>query len=255
MDLLDVAHDVAQGLDAEGRLVRLATGPRTVFVGDIHGDLDAVERVFSDVQLPGTVLVFLGDAVDRGPASRECLERILREKLEHPRSVHLLMGNHEAWGAAKFHPADFWESLSPEEAAALAPDLLRLPLAAWHPSGLLALHGALPCLARLSEISTVAVGSSAWRDITWGDWSDHLHPLQRVASRPIYGPREFSTRSSLLGVSLLVRSHQPDAPSYLFDDRCLTLFTSRAYGGQRRVAVLLPDKSIATARDLTLVEI
>jgi hypothetical protein len=255
MNLLDVARDAARELGAEGRLVRLAAGPRTVFVGDIHGDLDAVERVFSHVRLPGTVLVFLGDVVDRGPASRECLERILTEKLEHPQSVHLLMGNHEAWGAARFRPADFWESLSAAESAALALDLLKLPLAAWHPSGLLAVHGALPNLDALSEVSTISVGSPAWRDITWGDWSDRLHPTQTVASRPIYGPREFSARSARLGVSLLVRSHQPDAPSYLFGDRCLTLFTSDAYGGQRRVAVLSPDRPVTTARDLALVEI
>ncbi len=255
MNLLDVVHSAAQGLDAEGRLVRLAAGPRTVFVGDIHGDLDAVERVFSHVRLPGTVLVFLGDVVDRGPASRECLERILREKLEHPRSVHLLMGNHEAWGAARFHPADFWESLSAAEAAALAPDLLRLPLAAWHPCGLLALHGALPSLRALSEVSAIAVGSPAWRDVTWGDWSDRLHPVQSAASRPIFGSRDFLARSVRLGVNALVRSHQPDAPLYLFEDRCLTLFTSRAYGGRRRVAILSPDRLITTARDLDLVEI
>ncbi len=255
MDLLDVVHDAAQRFGAEERLVRLAAGSRTVFVGDIHGDLDAVERVFADVQCPGTVLVFLGDVVDRGPASRECLKRILGEKLECPQSVHLLMGNHEAWGAVKFRPADFWESLSAAEAAALAPDLLRLPLAAWHPSGLLALHGALPSLKALSEVSAIPVGGAAWRDVTWGDWSGRRNPTQSAASRPIYGAEEFSARSARLGVQVLVRSHQPDAPLHLFGDRCLTLFTSHAYGGRRRVAVLPPDQPVTTARDLDLVEI
>jgi hypothetical protein len=59
-----------------------------------------------------------------------------------------------------------------------------------------------------------------------------------------------------LGARVLVRSHQPFAPTYLFDDRCLTLFTSSAYGdGRRRVAVLHPERDVRTARDLDLIEI
>jgi hypothetical protein len=255
MDLLDLASDVARVLAAEGRLVQLGVGIRTIFVGDIHGDLDAAERVLSDVRRPGDILVFLGDIVDRGPASRECLARVLRAKLESPRSVHILMGNHEAWGAARFRPADFWESLSAREVELLAPALLALPFAARHPSGLLAVHGALPDLDSVDGISTAVPGSAVWRDLTWGDWSPERRPIQTTASRPLYGPGEFAARSARLGVRVLVRSHQPDAPTYLFDDRCLTLFTSSAYGGCRRVAVLLPERRIDSARDLDLIDI
>jgi hypothetical protein len=59
-----------------------------------------------------------------------------------------------------------------------------------------------------------------------------------------------------LGIQVLVRSHQPAAPTFLYGDRCLTLFTSRAYGDSiRRVAVLHSGKTVRSARDLDLVEI
>jgi hypothetical protein len=256
MDLMQAARNVESLLEAEGRLIRLKAGTRTVFVGDVHGDLDAVERVFTEASAPGTVVVFLGDVVDRGPSSREVLTRILLAKIERPQAVYLLMGNHEAWGAVTFRPADFWESLSREEVSALSLILLKLPFAAWHEAGALGLHGALPDLPTLGHLATVATPSPAWRDITWGDWSDSsASPLNQMG-RPSYGPSEFIARAGRLGVRVLVRSHQPDAPTYLFEDRCLTLFTSKAYGrGSRHVAILAPGKTMCTAHDLEIVEI
>jgi hypothetical protein len=256
MDLAQAARDVESLFEAEGRLVRLKAGTRTIFVGDVHGDLDAVEHVFTEASAPGTVVVFLGDVVDRGPSSREVLTRILLAKIERPQAIYLLMGNHEAWGAATFQPADFWESLSQEEASALSLILLKLPFAAWHEAGVLGLHGALPDLPTLDHLATVATPSPAWRDITWGDWSDYsASPLNQMG-RPTYGPSEFIARADRLGVGVLVRSHQPHAPTYLFKDRCLTLFTSTAYGrGPRRVAILAPGKTMRTAHDLDVVEI
>ncbi len=256
MDLTHAARDAESLLESEGRLIRLETGTRTIFVGDVHGDLDAVERVFAEASAPGTVVVFLGDVVDRGPSSREVLTRILLAKLERPQAVYLLMGNHEAWGAVAFGPADFWESLSREEASTLSLVLLKLPLAAWHEAGVLALHGALPDLPSLDHLATVAPPSPPWRDITWGDWNDLSTSPENLTGRPTYGPSEFAARAGRLGVRVLVRSHQPLAPTYLFKDRCLTLFTSRAYGrGPRRVAILPPGRVVRTARDLDVIEI
>lgn len=253
MDLIGAARDLASCLSGKPRLVRLAPHTPTAFVGDIHGDLDAVERVL--VAAKDCTIVFLGDLVDRGPRSREVVARVVAAKLDRPDSVHVLMGNHEAWGCAKFRPADFWESLSPGEETALASALLGLPFAAWHPAGVLALHGALPDLPSVAAIEGVELGSRTWRDITWGDWGDELDDGALPPSRPRYGARVFSDRARRLDARVLVRSHQPDAPLYLHDGRCLTLFTSSAYGDARRLAVLPADRDVRTARDLDLIEL
>ena len=74
---------------------------RTFIVGDIHGDLDALNTLMS--RLPtldiGDTLVFLGDYIDRGPASAEVVESV---RVVIPESVDAkvvpLRGNHEdAW--------------------------------------------------------------------------------------------------------------------------------------------------------------
>ncbi|HAZ27318.1 TPA: serine/threonine protein phosphatase, partial [Candidatus Acetothermia bacterium] len=56
-------------LTREGRLVSLHDERTTVFVGDIHGDRDATERVLDRFPPGEHVLVFLGDYVDRGDDS------------------------------------------------------------------------------------------------------------------------------------------------------------------------------------------
>lgn len=66
-------------------------------VGDIHGCYDKLQQLLSEYVPglpPNTRLVFLGDYVDRGPQSREVVERLIRLKEERPDTV-LLLGNHE----------------------------------------------------------------------------------------------------------------------------------------------------------------
>jgi serine/threonine protein phosphatase 1 len=70
---------------------------RTFAFGDIHGDLDALNIVLS--KLPplshDDTLVFLGDYVDRGPASRQVIERIIGLGKTAPAKIVALRGNHE----------------------------------------------------------------------------------------------------------------------------------------------------------------
>jgi len=258
MNFDHLLHDLSVGLRGRSRLVRLEPDRPTVFVGDTHGDREATERVLAQFPVPKHTIVFLGDVVDRGPDSLGNLELVLSQVITHPESVHLLMGNHEAWSVASFSPADFWEGLAPGDAAKLSDALSHLPLAAWHPGGVVAVHGALPDVPSLDAVDSVELGSEAWRAITWGDWEDAQGGGLPSAGwgRPLFGRADFERRIGQLDARVLVRSHQPFAPKLLFNDRCLTLFTSCAYGdGPRRVAILSPDRPIETARDLDLVEI
>lgn len=68
-------------------------------VGDIHGDLAALERVLEQLLprlRPDDTLVFLGDYVDRGPDSKKVVERVrgLADGAS-PCQVIALRGNHE----------------------------------------------------------------------------------------------------------------------------------------------------------------
>lgn len=241
----------------EPRLIELTDAERVVFVGDTHGDLEASQLVIGKYFQPGTVLVFLGDYVDRGPHSRENLLYLLGLKVEHPKRVYLLQGNHEAWRDFPFYPADFWESLNPKELALYGETVAQLPWAVATANGLLALHAALPALSDLKAIPSIAYGSEEWWPITWGDWQDVPgHSLGDHGGRPQFGRDYFEQQMGCFQKKVLVRGHQSNAPLFLFDDRCLTIFTSSAYAYRgRQVVIASLDQEIQTGRDLRIEEL
>src|SRR3989442_9361558 len=76
-------------------------GYRAYVVGDIHGRLDLVEqllaKIHSDLQrrpARKTLLVFVGDLIDRGPSSAQGIERLRCYRRDGVKPVFLL-GNHE----------------------------------------------------------------------------------------------------------------------------------------------------------------
>jgi len=73
---------------------------RTFAIGDIHGDIAALETVLG--RLPpltaDDTLVFLGDYLDRGPSSREVIACVREMPRRTKAKVVALRGNHEdAW--------------------------------------------------------------------------------------------------------------------------------------------------------------
>ena len=80
---------------------RAPRGQRAYAIGDVHGCLDLLEQLLRRVEEDirerpqrKTSIVFLGDLIDRGPASAQVVER-LRTYSPAGASTHFIMGNHE----------------------------------------------------------------------------------------------------------------------------------------------------------------
>jgi len=78
-----------------------APGYRAYVVGDVHGRLDLLEellaKIHSELQrrpAAKSLLVFVGDLIDRGPSSAQVIERLRTYRRDGIRPVFLL-GNHE----------------------------------------------------------------------------------------------------------------------------------------------------------------
>lgn len=76
-------------------------GYRAYAVGDIHGRLDLLEdllaKIYADLQhrpAAKTLLVFVGDLIDRGPSSAQVIERLRTYRRPGVQPVFIL-GNHE----------------------------------------------------------------------------------------------------------------------------------------------------------------
>ena len=73
----------------------------TIAVGDIHGNLQALNDILEQIRPcsgRGETVVFLGDYIDRGPDAKGCVDAILRFRREVEAEVVCLIGNHEDWG-------------------------------------------------------------------------------------------------------------------------------------------------------------
>ncbi len=85
----------------------------SIAIGDIHGRLPALDDLLSQLGPQLTerdTVVFLGDYIDRGAHSRECVDRIRRFREESPATVVALRGNHEDWmlKAMRDHTSHSW---------------------------------------------------------------------------------------------------------------------------------------------------
>jgi serine/threonine protein phosphatase 1 len=92
---------LTRGLVARDDRPRGAEGARAYAVGDIHGRLDLLDILLARIEADRatrpakrTYLVFLGDFIDRGPASAGVIER-LRTYRPHRTRLVFLAGNHE----------------------------------------------------------------------------------------------------------------------------------------------------------------
>jgi serine/threonine protein phosphatase 1 len=74
---------------------KAASAPRLFAIGDIHGCVDELAVMLKTINpVLGDTVVFVGDYIDRGPASREVIELLL-EFDEGPADAVFLKGNHE----------------------------------------------------------------------------------------------------------------------------------------------------------------
>jgi hypothetical protein len=162
------------------QLGRRATAAPLWLIGDLHGDLLALETALAviDTDAAGPdkpQLVFLGDFFDDEGYGLETLLRVFELVLRSPGEVCIVAGNHDealSYDGVRFAssvlPADFAEFLNANaadewigRAGKLAVRLFaQAPRALFFPDGLLVAHGGFPLgdlHARLQEV---------------GDWND-----------------------------------------------------------------------------------
>jgi serine/threonine protein phosphatase 1 len=92
----------SRSLQKEQAAARLPDGLRVYAIGDIHGRADLLEGLLLQIdadckRYPSNrpIVVFLGDYIDRGPASKEVLDLLLR--CERTKEAVYLKGNHETF--------------------------------------------------------------------------------------------------------------------------------------------------------------
>lgn len=211
----------------------LDPAPPLWFVGDVHGDLLALEAAAALARHASdhSRLVLLGDFIDDGAYGLEVLVRVFELIAAAPNDVCVIAGNHDealGWNGARFtatvSPHDFSEFLNAHlddewvvRAGRLAVRLAaRAPRALFFPDGLLVAHGGFP----LADLHEALRESGDWNapaalsDFVW----TRAHPKarrkmpNRVSRGSQFGYEDFAAFCALsaeLGrpVTHMVRGH------------------------------------------------
>jgi len=204
---------------------------RLLCVGDIHGCVDELERLL-DLVAPGEQdrLVFLGDYIDRGPASASVVEVLLEVEKHLPGTV-FLRGNHEDMlldflGLDGSHGDSFLWNGGDRTVASYGIDVARGPVlpgrvaAALPPEHLRFFRSALHLWYRAGRFTFVHAGVRPGRPIAEQDRSDLLWIRD-----------EFLRHDHGLPTTI-VFGHTPQREVLLDVPRKIGLDTGAVYGGK-----------------------
>lgn len=261
--LVDLLSDVKPILDSEPTVLDLPAGIQVV--GDIHGNIDDLLRIFERCGYPpSTKYLFLGDYIDRGNFGVEVLTLLFALKCKYPEHVYLLRGNHEtlsvcrAYGFQRECTRKFKNSLF-SEFTDIFPSL---PICAVIKEKIFCVHGGIsPSLRSISQLSKEPkpgdILKGPFIDLLWSDPNDDIEGFQ-VSHRGtghLFGAnvlKRFLKRSK---VELMIRSHEAcnDGMAWPLgeDTRCITIFSNSDYCGiGNKAAVIGVPESLELTREV-----
>lgn len=236
-------------------------------VGDIHGQFNILQRIFEVVGLPGKVrYLFLGDYVDRGPNSLECICLLIAYKLLFPDKVFLLRGNHEFEYINRTY--GFWKEIQDRFESNSADKLFELfnelfgyfPIAALVQNKIFCVHGGLsPHLKSLNDIREIQMPiniltEGLLQDLLWADPQDNLKGFKDNTAREcsvLFGEDVVLDFCNKLKIDLIVRGHQvvKDGYSFFANRHLVTVFSVPQYSPDlnNKGAVMQIDKSFVVS--------
>lgn len=232
-------------LESEAAVLRIE--PESIMlIGDIHGNLDALEFVTRmREKLSHKKILFLGDYVDRGIWGTEVLTKLFQLKLEEPENVFLLRGNHETIDMNIYY--GFFEEIGFDRDFLLDISMTydRLPIAAVISGHTFCVHGGINGTGNVSAITKE--GSFPY---LWNDPSERpgLSNSSRGSTIKEFGPDIVEGFLETNGLKRIVRGHTAIRTGYewWFDGRLLSIFSCPDYVGLGNTAAfaLIEDEDI-----------
>jgi protein phosphatase len=250
--LFNLCDSVYSLLSVEPLLLRLPA-PITI-VGDIHGNIDDLLRIFEVVGYPPHArYLFLGDYVDRGRFSIEVLTLLFALKCKFPNHISLLRGNHETltisscYGFSQECDQRFLSLLFTEFNTVFTV----LPIAAIVGRALFCVHGGLsPGLTKIEELDKISkpadVPTGVLSDLMWSDPSpaaDRFEPGTRGLGQ-LFGERAAMEFLRANRLQMIIRSHEAcmEGMEWPFGDNhrsVLTVFSTTDYCGGGNAGVVI----------------
>ena len=238
--LLSLCQAASKVLSGQKALLWL-NGP-IVVVGDLHGNLHDLVRIWSMVANPfASKFLFLGDYVDRGHFQLEVMTLLLALAVEYPSKVFLLRGNHEvaAVNALYGFKAEVTTHYSLDVWSAFNEVFTHMPIAAVINKKTFCVHGGIsPELHTLDDIESIPMPitdttTPLISDMLWSDpvksIPDFRHSKRgRGMNYGVLAVNNFLVENKLCRI---LRAHENVTAGVkpMFEGRLLTVFSSSGY--------------------------
>ncbi|WP_229390350.1 metallophosphoesterase [Methanosarcina sp. DH2] len=202
-----------------------------MLVGDIHGDLDALDFVIRmREELSCKHMLFLGDYVDRGMQGTEVLIKLFRLKLEEPQNIFLLRGNHETSDMNIYY--GFFEEIGFDQGFLLniSRTYDRLPVATVLSGHTFCVHGGINGIESVDTITKEDAFPYLWNDPSR---LPGLSISSRGSTVKGFGPDIVDGFLETNGLKRIVRGHTALKTGYewWFNGKLLSLFSCPDYVG------------------------
>ena len=221
--------------------------PPIYICGDIHGQFYDLLRVFDILKYPPeSKFLFLGDYVDRGKKSLECILLLLCLKIKYPSNIYLLRGNHESQDVNRTY--GFFDECKRKASIKIYKQFCNLfnilPITALVGEKILCMHGGLSYdlkdINQLKKIvrPTEIPNSGLLCDLVWSDPDDSLfldfsknqeRGISICFSKTVV--EEFTKNND---IDLICRAHQVVEEGFQFfaNMKLITVFTAPNYMGE-----------------------
>jgi len=228
-------------------------------VGDVHGQYNDMLRVFEFGGFPPQAnYLFLGDYVDRGGQSLECITLALAYKVKYPENFFVLRGNHECAAISRIY--GFYDECKRRFSIKLWKIFTNvfdcLPVAALVDDKIFCVHGGLsPELQDMKQIKeiqrpTEVPDTGLMCDVIWGDpakgntgWNKNDRGVSFTFGEDVI--EQFLEHH---GLDLICRAHQvvEDGYEFMAGRRLVTLFSAPNYCGEfdNAAAFMTVDESL-----------
>ncbi|OHS95739.1 Serine/threonine-protein phosphatase PP1-2 [Tritrichomonas foetus] len=253
-------------LDSEPVLLRI--NKRIQIIGDIHGNIDDLIRIFEKCGYPPkTNYLFLGDYVDRGPASIEVITLLLALKCKYPSNIYLLRGNHETSLVSRAY--GFYRECEVKYSSDLFFYFMRafhaFPLAAIIMDTALCVHGGIsPSLDSIESFEMMKkpeeiLTQTVFSDILWSDPKENEEGFQANTRGCGYffNEKVLNTFLQNNNLQMIIRSHEEKEYGYEWafpeSRNCLTIFSNSDYCGHNNYGIIiLIDENLVMDKEFLL---
>lgn len=261
--LLDFVKPI---FESENLMIELS--PPLYIVGDIHGNVDDLLRIFELKKYPPySKYLFLGDYIDRGKYGFEVVMILFSLKALYPERIFLIRGNHEVQETSSYY--GFYDEIQGKYSGLMFYYFHSvfncLPLICIISEKILCVHGGLsPDMPPLNCFKSMEkpkdlVTDSVLKDIIWSDPGEGDFDFRNNTRGCgyIYSSSSLDKYLKENNLEILIRSHEMCQNGFKFpykdNNSCLTVFSSTNYCDRNNSGAVI-EVSTKLELDVTVYE-